>query len=221
VHRVTVLDKADVTRKGAIPVTRVARTLVDVASQVDVDTLEEALDDALRRKLVTLSRLRKRVDEVGHRGRLGVAAIRRLMATRVEGERNPDSLFERRILRMIAARGLPDPERQHVVKAAGRRLATVDLAYPDIRLAIEADGYRYHAGRRSFVQDRARLNALVSHGWRVVHATWEDLSSGGHQLCDDLVVALNGPREMPLIGQRQTALIGRHQPALLGRHRPA
>src|SRR5690242_13026626 len=67
VHRPRYLDTVDVMTLDTIRVTRPARTLIDLATCVDSDLLEEALDDALRRRLVSLPRLRMRMTELGAR----------------------------------------------------------------------------------------------------------------------------------------------------------
>jgi very-short-patch-repair endonuclease len=51
----------------------------------------------------------------------------------------------------------------------------VDFAYPDIRLAIEVDGYRWHAGRARWEHDLGRRNALTARGWSVIHVTSSDI----------------------------------------------
>jgi very-short-patch-repair endonuclease len=71
--------------------------------------------------------------------------------------------------------GLPKPAIQHEIRDRGRLVAIVDFAYPDVRLAIEADGYRWHSGRARWRTDLQRRNAVTALGWRIVHVTWEDL----------------------------------------------
>jgi very-short-patch-repair endonuclease len=50
----------------------------------------------------------------------------------------------------------------------------VDLAYPDLRVAVEYDG-AWHAADRQFARDRRRLNRLTGAGWVVLHVTAADL----------------------------------------------
>jgi len=52
----------------------------------------------------------------------------------------------------------------------------VDFAFPEARVAIEADGYRWHSGRARWERDLARRNSLTALGWRIVHVTWADLT---------------------------------------------
>jgi very-short-patch-repair endonuclease len=157
------LAEVDVTVVDAIPVTTPARTLIDLATCVDRDALEEALDDALRRRLVSLPKLRWRMKELGAR-----KVLTRLVDERAHGV--TESNLEIRVLRALRAAGLPKPVIQHRI---GRY--RVDLAYPDARIAIECDGYQFHSGRHAFDSDRARRNVLTAMKWTVLHATWTDV----------------------------------------------
>ena len=82
-----------------------------------------------------------------------------------------ESALETLVLQVLADAGLPMPTLQLVVRDGDRFVARLDFAYRDERVAIEADGYRYHDGRRAFDADRARANELQSLGWRVLQVT--------------------------------------------------
>jgi len=163
--------------------------LIDCAPLWRAGVLEEALDDALRRGLISIPMLRRRADRLAPCGRAGAAELRRLLASR-DGDRLPESVLERRLLRLIARAGLPPPDIQHEIFDGGRLLARVDLAYPSVGLAIEADGYRYHAGRGRWQRDLTRRNALTAIGWHVVHVTAEDLQMRPTEVCQTIALAL-------------------------------
>jgi very-short-patch-repair endonuclease len=64
---------------------------------------------------------------------------------------------------------LPMPVPQHtVLDDHGGFVARVDFAYPELKYAIEVDGYAAHSELRAFRHDRSRQNDLVDSGW-VVH----------------------------------------------------
>ena len=69
VHDSFILDGWHVTRRWAVPVTSAARTLCDVTACWSPLTVERAVDDALRRKVVTLRRLKTVFLDLAHRGR--------------------------------------------------------------------------------------------------------------------------------------------------------
>ena len=56
---------------------------------------------------------------------------------------------------------------QHCVECNGRSYR-FDFANPEIRLAIEIDGYAYHSSRESFARDRARDRDCTENGWTVL-----------------------------------------------------
>jgi hypothetical protein len=182
VHETLILPPGDVTTVDRIPVTRPARTLIDVAGCVPRPILEEAVDDALCRRLVTLDRLVRRHEEL-RAGRKGAVTLAAVLATWRDGSA-PHEVAEARLLRRILHAGLPPPETQHEVWHGGRFVARLDVAWPDRRVAVELDGFRWHASPRAFQRDRARRNVLVHLGWAVYQATPADLVGDGARVAD-------------------------------------
>jgi very-short-patch-repair endonuclease len=52
----------------------------------------------------------------------------------------------------------------------------VDVAFGQVRLAIEVDGWAFHTTPARFQRDRQRQNRLVAAGWTVLRFTWHDLT---------------------------------------------
>lgn len=175
IYRPRDLVRADRTRLEGVPVTTPTRTLIDLAAVVHIDAVEEALDDALSRRVTSLPLIERRLTALARKGRPGITAFRELLEVRSHGDPVAESPFETRLLREMRRAGLPEPVGQHTIYDRGGFVARVDFAYPHVKLAIEADGYRYHSGRARFESDRARLNALTALGWRVIHVTWAQL----------------------------------------------
>ncbi|MBA2426412.1 MAG: hypothetical protein H0V60_04920 [Actinobacteria bacterium] len=171
-HRATVPDADQVAIKR-IPVTGINRTLIDLAGVAAREALELALDSALYRRTTTVSRLRRRMDEIGCRGRPGTAMLRELLNARPPDVAIAESPLETRIIALLADNGLPSPVVQFDVYDHGAFLGRVDLAYPGAKVAIEVDGYAYHHGRAVWQHDRDRRNALTGAGWDILHATSE------------------------------------------------
>ncbi|MFN8036704.1 MAG: hypothetical protein U0V73_12290 [Acidimicrobiia bacterium] len=174
----TKLPDCDLTERDGIRVTTPARTLIDLCAVAPPWRVEQALDDAERRNLVTIALLRERLDDLACRGRRGVRVMRAILDQRDPAARPPESMQERRLLRAIADVGLPAPVTQFEIFEFGRFVARVDAAYPAVRLALEYDSYRFHGGRAKFDLDLARRNALTRAGWHVVHVTAADLRDG-------------------------------------------
>ena len=171
VHWTRSLPIADRAEVDGIPVTRPARTLIDLAAVVGGDDLESALDSALRDRLVTVPYLDRRLAELGSRGRDGLVVLRQLVDDRRDSK-PADSQAENRLRRALIAAGLPKPVRQFELYDDRGLAATFDLAYPEARIGIEFDSYRHHSGRKAWRHDQARHNrATAVRVARVFHLT--------------------------------------------------
>ena len=159
-------------KRQGLPVTRPSRTILDLAGVVRSDLLEEGVDDVLCRRLCRLEEL------VTPAGRRGSAVLREVLAA-WNGDGLAEGVAEMRVVRALLAAGLPAPVRQYEIWVDGVLIARVDLAYPPFRLAMELDGFRWHAGRGPFRSDRLRRNRIERVGWRLLEAAPEDV--------DDLV----------------------------------
>jgi hypothetical protein len=175
VHRVTEpIPWEDVAKIGGIPVTKPARTLLDLASTEREEIAARFVDDAVRRRLVTLSHLERWLSDPRRKGHRGVPTLRRLVKERaVLGV--TESSLESRALSLLREAGLPIPELQYSVEVLGTVIARLDFAYPEQRVAIEVDGFRFHDTRHGFDAERARGNELQALGWSVLRVTAKHL----------------------------------------------
>jgi len=164
----------DVTVVQGVPTTAPARTLIDLASVLPPRTLGLALDDALRRRLVTMRQIRHRLDELAGRGRRGCIALRRELDLRTDENDVTDSGGERLLLEAVREAGLPEPVLHHLVKDDGFA-AEIDLAWPRYRVGVELEGRAYHFGRAKRTSDIARSNELKLRGWLVLDALYADV----------------------------------------------
>ena len=187
VHHPMALARADVTTLDGIPVTTVARTLIDLAGCAEPHVLEEALDDALRRGLVRVAQLRRRLDASGRAGRRGTRLLGEMIEVRAGNGRVPESVFETRLSRVLRAAGLPAPVLQH-----GVGKYRLDFAYPALHVAIEADGFRWHSSRARWDRDIERRNALAVLGWTVIHVTWPQLQHKPEKVVEAVRATLAG-----------------------------
>jgi very-short-patch-repair endonuclease len=169
-HRSGALFSADVTTRHGIPVLTPARALVDVSATVGYRCLGRAIDDLLRRRVMTLASLRSCIGRLEPAPGRRLSVVHELLGERLPGYDPGDSDLETRVLRLLVANGFSPPVQQHRVRIRGRS-ARIDLAYPGRRLAIELDGWEFHHGRTAFDDDRARANLLVAAGWTLVRFT--------------------------------------------------
>ena len=163
-------------RMRKIPATSPVRTLIDIAGLVGPTVLEDALDDVWRRRMITIKGCLDALDRLGPRGPRGAKTLRKLLVERV-GQRPSGSGRENATRRLLEAAGLPTPERQLVIRDdRGVELARPDLAYPEVKIAIEFDSTTWHASKESLARDHARFNRLSAEGWLVFLADDDQLT---------------------------------------------
>jgi very-short-patch-repair endonuclease len=162
-HR-RLLSPEDLTRRDGIPVTTPARTLIDLATVLQPDRLEAAVNEADKMGLIDPETLRQAVDE--RSGLDGVPRLRKVLDDRTFVL--TDSELERRFLRLVRRAGLPRPRTRQRVN--GFR---VDFYWPELRLVVETDGLRYHRTATQQSRDRIRDQAHTAAGFialRFTHA---------------------------------------------------
>lgn len=178
VHRVKIhwlqdpIPDEDITTIDGIPVTKPARTLLDLASVEPEEVVERCLDDALRRRLVSLPFLERWLRHPRRKRHRGAPVLGRLVDARATIGVTERPL-ETNVLRLLRHAGLPIPMLQYEVRAGDRLIGRLDFAYPDHRVGIEADGFRHHDSRRAFDKERWRRNELQVMGWLLLHITSE------------------------------------------------
>ncbi|WP_426184046.1 hypothetical protein [Microbacterium sp. TWP3-1-2b2] len=89
-----------------------------------------------------------------------------------------DSPKETQTRLAIIGAGLPEPVVQHAVDDAGGLVATVDLAYPELKIAMEYEGDGHRTDRDQWRIDIQRQRRLEELGWVVIRLTELDLTTG-------------------------------------------
>jgi hypothetical protein len=163
VHRPRRLDPDDRAERDAIPVTSVARTLLDLAEVVAGRRLERAFEDAERLRLLDLGAIERLCRRSA--GRRGLKPVRELLS-RLQPAPEVRSELERRFVAFCRRAGLPPPVMNPYV--AGFE---VDALWAHDRLIVELDGYAFHGTRVAFERDRAKDAKLQVAGYRVLRLT--------------------------------------------------
>jgi hypothetical protein len=175
VHRLADLHPRWITAVDGVPCTTVARTLVDLGAVMPESVVARCLDRALGRSLVTVSAVESARRAVARQGRRGAGVIRRVLVPHLACE-PVAGVFEARMARLLAQQELPPAVPEYEVWTdSGAFVARVDFAYPELRLAIEVDGFAAHSSVDAFRRDRTRQNALVAAGWTVLRFTWTEV----------------------------------------------
>ena len=103
-----------------------------------------------------------------------MARLRRLLGEYGRGAEVPDSALESLAVELARATGRK-PKLNLKVRDGAFHLAEVDLAWPELRLCAQFDGWKYHCTRKAFVKDRAQDRALFHLGWTVLRYPWDDV----------------------------------------------
>jgi very-short-patch-repair endonuclease len=164
-HVTRQLPRQDRAARDGIPVTSVARTLLDIAEVIPGDQLAAAVEKAERMRWLD----RWAIDEVCARGngRRGLGALRAAVEAAVEPQPFTRSELERAFYGLCRNHHLPLPLLNQWVLGY-----EVDALWPGPRLVVEVDGYETHRTRAAFERDRARDGALQVAGYRVLRFTW-------------------------------------------------
>jgi hypothetical protein len=172
VHRSLDYALREETVRQGLPVTGVGRLLLDIGLKVSVDRQADAIDEAIRRKLVTWPELYHVLVAHACRGRDGVGPFRAILDVRY-GSKVPLSSWSRKAARLFVDAGLPEPQIEFRIETeTGLLIAQVDLAYPEARLAIELQSKQFHLSDSAFERDAQRRNRLARHGWTLFEYTW-------------------------------------------------
>lgn len=172
------------TTRDGIPVTTVARTLLDLAAGGDGRRLERALAQAEFHRYTDRPALPELVRR--HRGERGAAVARRLLAGGAAELGVTRSALEERFVAFCVERRIPRPELNAAIHL-GERHVLADCLWRRQRLVVELDGFASHGdSRRAFESDAARQRAMMAAGWRVLRVTWRQLRDEPLALATDL-----------------------------------
>jgi hypothetical protein len=186
-HLVRGLHPDDRTSVDGIPITSVARTLLDLAGVVREDALARALEQAERLRLFDL----RAVDPLiaRSRGRRGVRALREALLFCRDLPPMTRSELERRFLDLCRDAGLPLPAMNVWVIDQ-----EVDALWAEQRLVVELDSRTFHQTRAAFERDRRRDAALQLGGYRVLRVTRMRLEAEAPAVVATIRALLRGKR---------------------------
>lgn len=184
VHRVAVPSRDFVGIRG-LRVTSLQRTVLDCLLILPENEGRALLDRALQRGWVRFPGVVRAVQ--GAQGRYGAAKARSVLAGAAPGTA---SEAERVAAKLLETGGVTGWVTGHPLLVAGQVVAYLDIAFPDVQLAIEIDGWAWHSDVERFQGDRRRQNVLVGAGWTVLRFTWADLIERPEQVLATVVATL-------------------------------
>jgi very-short-patch-repair endonuclease len=170
------VDRQDRATYRGIPITTVPRTVVDLAADLPLDDLGRACHEAGVRYRTTPAHL---AAVLQRRPRTPGAAKLRCI---VRGDAPVTlSALERRFLQVLRENGLPLPQTN---RPAGAH--HVDCRWPERRLIVELDSYRFHHSRHAWEQDRRRDRDARARGDDLRRYTWADVFEQPAQMLAEL-----------------------------------
>lgn len=176
-HRVCDLFPHHVTEVDGLPVTTLARSLLDSASRFSGTRLGDLFDEAtIRLRLTTIESIGACFGELNRRGRRGVPKIWRELGKRSTGQPTNRSTLERHLDDLLTSIGLTHAVHEHPLPTDGGLPGLVDRALPDAQLIVEVDGRRWHARERDMARDRARDREAARFGWQTLRILDEELT---------------------------------------------
>ena len=136
-----------------IPVTTVARTLVDLTDILEPDDLANVIHEAQYRERFSLEATYRAMERAN--GRKNLERLEQAISDSLNGSAGTRSRNEREFLKLLEANKIPKPlVNTHVLGIE------VDCVWPDLKIVAEIDGPG-HARPRSQREDRA-VNALLT-----------------------------------------------------------
>ena len=171
-----------------IPATGPEATLQALAHVLDPAALEVACEDARRRGLTSVPALHRYLERFGARGRPGTTRLRRLL-TELDPRWPSRSKLEVLTRRLLVAEGLTDFVREHPLTDGGQRFR-YDFTFLRERVILETNGKRWHDDTTDYQRDQRKWSVPARHGYRLVFATWSDVTEHPERLVAGLRAAL-------------------------------
>ena len=184
------IDGADRAVYRGIPITAVSRTLADLAANLTLDELARACHEAGVRFGTTPTDVAAVLERRPKTP--GAAKLRRI----VRGDaRVTLSALERGFLALLREHRLPLPVTN---RPAGAHY--VDCRWPERRLTVELDSYRFHHSRHAWEQDRRRERDARARGDEFRRYTWADVFEQPGPMISELRTLIGTPKSGRLVG---------------------
>lgn len=184
VRRTRSMPESDRGVVNGIPVTSVARVLLDLSSNRSPPVVKRAFLEADRLGLLRDTDLDSSSGQT--QGRPGGSAFSRLVRKRLPKSDPTKSVLEELFRSLCHERDIEAPETN--LPVAGFE---ADCVWFDRKLIVELDSFGFHRGREEFERDAARDNLHRSEGWTVLRFTWRMLTTEPDLVVNQVRTALS------------------------------
>lgn len=185
-HRAT-LGRQEVATVRGVRVTTPLRTALDIARHASLEDAVSIIDAFLRAGLIQVDEFACALSQAAGPGRV------RMMRVGMLADPASGSVLESRARVLLWRHHIRPPATQwQVAHLPTRWSGRLDFAWPELKVALECDGYEWHADRSQFEHDRRRWSTLTRMGWLVGVVTWFDVMADPAYvvaLVSDLLVA--------------------------------
>lgn len=173
-----------VTVVDGLPCTTAARTFFDLCGDPDFGlsvahpaherAMVRVYNDALARRGLSFVQEAAMLLALARRGRPGTQLVRALLLRFGPQYEPTRSDTETTFFELVAAGGLPEPEKQVVISDERGFIGTVDFLWRDVKLVVEVDS-SWHDGPLDREVDEERDRRLVAAGYVVLRYRYGDL----------------------------------------------
>jgi hypothetical protein len=171
VHRSKTLRPEDVTIVRGIPVTTVARTILDCARLISRDDLERLIGEAEVQGVLDTRALDEQIEH-----NLGTVAAKRLRELLDSYEYDRGVVlndFEQDLHNGLRDAGAPLPEKNRwIVLSDGGPPVKPDFVWPEAKFVLHADGFKFHRSRVKFESDTGNDQRLMDDEWLPMRVTY-------------------------------------------------
>lgn len=185
------------------------QTVIDCARMLPFEEGLCIADSALRKHATSKARLTAAAAEVRGPG------SRRAQLVAESADDRAESPLESALRAILIAAGISGFLPQVVVQDDGFS-ARIDLAHPDLMIALEADSFAHHGTRKALAGDCRRHTNLTIRGWRLLRFSWEDVMFHPDWVAEAVRRAIAG-----LAADRQAITIGQPSKLASGTKRSA
>lgn len=144
------------------------RMLWGLAATFNQHRFDRAAEDAWNLGLVDPPSAVDYLERHRCRGKDGVLRLETWLDGAIGRTRATQSNLERRLIEALGAIGLPPPQRQYPLELHNGEVIHLDIAWPEVKLAVEPGHRSFHSGSLAVRRDQARDRACVELGWQVV-----------------------------------------------------
>lgn len=191
------LPPQQVTEVDGLPVTTLARTFFDLCGDPDGSlqlrhpaherAMVRLYNDTLARRGLTFTQEAAVFLVMAKRGRSGTRLVRKILLAYGPQYTPTYSEAESLFMELVAAYGLPEPERQVPISGPRGFIGTVDFLWRRARLVAEVDS-TWHDGPLDRERDKERDDALVEAGYTVKRYRYGDMVARPAAIARELAV---------------------------------